>query len=96
LNAIIRGARGLPVGNGWVLEGARRFDVASGDETTLQRFRFGNGIGAASLHARRVDPNEKSLIPLAVAIADLHAAGRRRRISNRLLAQAVRSAFHRT
>lgn len=76
LEAIIRGTRGYPSGGGWALEGVKRFEVASGDEKQLPRLDFGKGISSDRFTLAEVDPNEKSLIPLASAIHDLHAAGR--------------------
>jgi lipopolysaccharide export system permease protein len=76
LQAIIRGAQGYPAGDGWELSDVRRFEVASGDEAPLAKFRFGEGIGADRFTLADVEPDEKSLIPLANAISDLHAAGR--------------------
>jgi lipopolysaccharide export system permease protein len=76
LDGIIRGQRAYPSGNAWVLDGVRHFEVASGDERTLPRLQFGEGIGADRFTLADVNPDEKSLIPLAAAITDLRAAGR--------------------
>jgi lipopolysaccharide export system permease protein len=76
LQAIIRGAAGHPLGDGWELTQVRRFEVASGDEKSLPSFRFGDGISADRFTLAEVQADEKSLVPLANAIADLKAAGR--------------------
>jgi len=76
LQAIIRGVSGHLAGTGWELTQVRRFEVASGDEQTLPNFRFGEGISPDRFTLAEVDPDEKSLVPLANAISDLKAAGR--------------------
>jgi lipopolysaccharide export system permease protein len=72
LQGIIRGASGRPAGGGWELTDVRRFEVASGDEKSVPSFRFGEGISADRFTLAEVDPDEKSLIPLANATAFWH------------------------
>jgi len=61
LNAIIRGARRTSRRQRLGIGGGQAFRRRQRDETTLQRFRFGNGIGADRFTLADVDPNEKSL-----------------------------------
>ena len=76
LVSTLRAPRGHREGKGWVLENARRFDVAHGDVTQLGTVRFGAGIPPERFMLSSVSPDGLSYWELAHAIDALRAAGR--------------------
>ena len=78
LNDIIRAPRGrfdARTGD-WVLDGARRFDVAAGTARPIGPFHFGKAIRPDQFTLSKVDADGLSLVALGEAISDLHDAGR--------------------
>ena len=76
LDAIIRAPLARPLGTGWQLDAARRFDVARGTEVNLGKITIGAGIRPDQFTLAEVDPDQLSFGKLAKAIADLDHAGR--------------------
>ena len=61
---------------GWILENARRFDVAQGTSRALGTVRFGKEIRPDQFTLSKVDPDGLSFVELRAAISDLRDAGR--------------------
>jgi len=76
LKSIVEAERGRPVAGGWQLEGARRFEVASGRRQPLDRPVVARGVRADRFTLATVDPNGLTFRELSRAIEDLDAAGR--------------------
>ena len=76
LYSIVRAPRGHYDTDHWVIEGARRFEVASGNVQNVGRARFGGGIRPDQFTLATVDADALAFVPLSEAIADLDAAGR--------------------
>ena len=76
LVSIVSAPSGRRDGNGWRIEGARRFDVASGKNTDLGSLHIGEGVRPDQFTLSHVDGDELSFMQLAQAIDDLDAAGR--------------------
>lgn len=74
----MRGTQARYVGNGWLLEGARQFDVGPATQTLLtEPVLIARDLNLAQLDIRRVDADAETLPQLAASIAELKAAGRR-------------------
>lgn len=76
LHAIVKAPLAVPDGGGWRVEGAKRFDVASGTSSDLGTIRTGAGIRPDQFTLATVDADGLSFRALWVAIEDLKAAGR--------------------
>ena len=76
LVALITAARGAREGEGWRVEGASRFDVASGRIAPLGSIHIGEGIRPDQFTLSHVDADGMSFIALHAAISDLKTAGR--------------------
>jgi lipopolysaccharide export system permease protein len=76
LRSIITAATGRREGNGWRVEGVRRFDVASGKMTRIQSLHIADGVRPDQLTLAHVDADGMSFIALNEAIGDLQTAGR--------------------
>ncbi|AUW59898.1 LPS export ABC transporter permease LptG [Sphingobium sp. SCG-1] len=63
-------------GGGWVLQGARDFDVVRGTTRSLGTVRFGHNIRPDQFTLAKVDANGLAIGALGSAIADLKDAGR--------------------
>ncbi|MES2444377.1 MAG: LPS export ABC transporter permease LptG [Pseudomonadota bacterium] len=76
LVSIVTGTRGHRDGNGWRLDNAKRFDVASGKFTPIAGARFGEGVRPDQFTLSHVDADGLSFFQLADAISELSKAGR--------------------
>ncbi|MES2338085.1 MAG: LPS export ABC transporter permease LptG [Pseudomonadota bacterium] len=76
LIAITTGTTGRRAGKGWRIEGAKRFDVASGTLKPLGTAIVGEGVRPDQFTLSNVDPDGMSFRALSSAISDLKAAGR--------------------
>ena len=76
LRAIIKADRGKRSGNGWVIQGARRFDLASGTVTPLGNFRVAEGVRPDQFTLTNVNPDAMTFGGLKSAIEDLRLSGR--------------------
>ena len=74
--AIVTADRGRREGNGWRVEGAKRFDVASGKMVELGTTQVGAGVRPDQFTLSRVDADGLSFWELSQAIDDLKLAGR--------------------
>ncbi len=72
----VRAPRATPSGDGWRIENARRYDIATGGVTDLGTFEAGKGIGADRFTMADIDGDALAFGPLRTAIAQLDAAGR--------------------
>lgn len=73
---ILKSPQGRFVGDGWILENATRFDVASGVNTPIGTLRVGPEVRPDQFTLASVDPESLSFMGLREAIADLKKAGR--------------------
>lgn len=76
LTGIVTGTRGRRAGDGWRIDGARRFDIASGAVTTPSGMIVGRGVRPDQFTLSNVDPDGLPFHALSDAIDDLDAAGR--------------------
>ena len=76
LRAILTARRGVRSGDGWRLDDATRFDVASGEKSTLGPVIIGRGVRPDQFTLATVDPDGVPFHALATAIDDLDDAGR--------------------
>ncbi|MGP7795056.1 LPS export ABC transporter permease LptG [Sphingomonas sp. CLY1604] len=76
LVAIIRGAQGRHVGNGWAISPTTRFDVATGKVTNLGTVTVAPGVRPDQFTLGNVNPDGLDFAQLAAAIGDLRDAGR--------------------
>jgi len=76
LVSIVTAAKGQRDGKGWRVEGAKRFDVASGRSIDLGSFHFGEDVRPDQFTLSHVDADGLSFMQLKQAIDDLSAAGR--------------------
>lgn len=76
LRSVVSGSTGRRDGDGWRMEGARRFDVASGGVTELGSVRFAPGVRPDQFTLASVNADGLSFGALNAAIDDLEAAGR--------------------
>ena len=76
LMSLLTADRGAREGKGWRLEGARRFDVASGHVASLGSIHFAEGVRPDQFTLAQVDADGLSFLALNDAINDLNAAGR--------------------
>ena len=76
LRSIITATTGRRDGTGWRVEGAKRFDVASGTLTPLGSVHLADGVRPDQFTLAHVDADSMSFMALANAISDLRAAGR--------------------
>ena len=76
LVALITADTGRREGPGWRVEGAKRFDVATGRMTTLGSIRVADGVRPDQFTLSKIDADGLSFVGLYEAIEDLQAAGR--------------------
>lgn len=76
LRSIVAATQGRMDGKGWRIEGARRFDVASGVVRPLGSLHVGEGVRPDQFTLADVDADDTSFSDLYAAIGDLKAAGR--------------------
>jgi len=76
LKSLVRATTGRREGNGWRVDGAERFDVATGQLTLLGSTIVGVGVRPDQFTLSNVDPDSMSFGDLKEAIDDLKAAGR--------------------
>jgi lipopolysaccharide export system permease protein len=76
LVSIIQGPRARYTGDRWVLEGATRFDVASGTARALGDWGFGEAVRPQQFNLAKVDAEALSFGELRDAIENLRRAGR--------------------
>lgn len=76
LNAVIKAKTGRPLGTGWRLEGASRFDVKRGVLENLGSTTVAAGVMPDQFTLASVDPDGLSFVQLWSAISDLEQAGR--------------------
>ncbi|MBN2972357.1 LPS export ABC transporter permease LptG [Roseomonas aeriglobus] len=76
LISVTSGTTGRRDGDGWRIDGAQRFDVASGTVTPLGSTVVGRGVRPDQFTLSSVDPDGLSFRELSSAIDDLSAAGR--------------------
>jgi len=76
LVSIITATRGTREGKGWRVEGARRFDVASGKLTKMDTAHIAEGVRPDQFTLSHVDADGLSFFALSQAIDDLKEAGR--------------------
>lgn len=76
LSAIVKAKTGRPLGSGWRVEGATRFDVKRGVREQLGVITVASGVRPDQFTLANVDPDGQSFLQLWGAINDLEAAGR--------------------
>lgn len=76
LKSLVRATTGRREGNGWRVDGAERFDVATGQLTPLGSIVVGKGVRPDQFTLSNVDPDSMAFGELKGAIEDLKAAGR--------------------
>ncbi|WP_423601981.1 LPS export ABC transporter permease LptG [Sphingomonas sp. MS122] len=76
LTSLVRAKTGRRDGNGWRVDGAERFDVASGQLTPLGSTIIGEGVRPDQFTLSNVDAESMSFDSLREAVSDLKAAGR--------------------
>ena len=76
LVGIVSGRHGVRSGDGWKIDAATRFDVASGKLAQLGTAVIGDGVRPDQFTLSTVDANGLSFGALRAAIADLDAGGR--------------------
>ncbi|RHW18532.1 LPS export ABC transporter permease LptG [Sphingomonas gilva] len=76
LTGIVTASRAVRSGDGWLVEDARRFQVADGGITDVGRAVIARGVEPDRFTLANVDADELSYAPLDAAIAELEAAGR--------------------
>lgn len=76
IKSIVTATGGRREGNGWRVEGVRRFDVASGKLTRMDTAHIGEGVRPDQFTLSRVDADGLSFWDLSQAIDDLKEAGR--------------------
>ncbi|OYY72880.1 LPS export ABC transporter permease LptG [Sphingomonas sp. 28-63-12] len=76
LIGVVRAEKGVRVSNGWRIQRAIRFDVASGKSRQLGDIVIARSVRPDQFTLTNVDPNGLSFGALSSAINDLHDAGR--------------------
>ena len=76
LSAVIQGKTARWIDNGWTLDDATTFSVASATTTPPSTVRFGLGVQPTSFTISSLDPDALGFSELRSAIADQRAAGR--------------------
>jgi lipopolysaccharide export system permease protein len=76
LTGLITAPTGIRDGQGWRIQNASRFDVASGKLSAIGSVRIANGVRPDQFTLSHVDGDGMSFIQLNGAINDLKAAGR--------------------
>lgn len=76
LTSILTAKHGVLAGNGWRVDGAQRFDVASGTLTTIGNTIIAQGVRPDQFTLAHVDPDSHSFSELRSAIGELRQAGR--------------------
>ena len=76
LRSMLTATHGVRDGKGWRVDGAQRFDVASGTLTPLGTTRIGEGVRPDQFTLAHVDADSLSFFQLKEAIDDLVVAGR--------------------
>lgn len=76
LTAILTAPTAHREGNAWVLEQAKKFDVATGRMQSLGTIRSAEGVRPDQLTLSNVNPDGLDFLELREAIGDLNAAGR--------------------
>lgn len=75
LAATVTSPRADPVGSGWRLRDARRFDIGSGLVTPLGTAQFSQGVPADHFTMSSIDGDALAFGPLARIVADREASG---------------------
>lgn len=76
LRSILTAKTGKRDGTGWRVEGAQRFDVASGTLTPLAPLRIADGVRPDQFTLGSVNADGMSFVELSEAVNDLKVAGR--------------------
>jgi len=76
LKGILHATRANPVGNGWQLSDARRFDVATGTQSMLGTITAAAGVPPDQFTLANANAERMPIDVLGRAIVDLRAAGR--------------------
>jgi len=76
LQTIVSAPRAVQAGDGWRLEGARKFDVARGVSIPEPAMIVARGVTADRFTLADVSADERSFAALRIAIDDLKGAGR--------------------
>jgi lipopolysaccharide export system permease protein len=76
ITAIVTAGNGRRDGQGWRVDDAKRFDVASGKVSTLGSVLVAEGVRPDQFTLSHVDPDALSFVALSRAIDDLQQAGR--------------------
>ncbi len=76
LKSLVRAKTGRRDGNGWRVDGAERFDVASGKLTTIGSTIIGLGVRPDQFTLSNINADALSFGALKEAVDDLKAAGR--------------------
>jgi lipopolysaccharide export system permease protein len=76
LTSILTAKHGVRAGSAWRVDGAKRFDVASGTLSPVGPTIVAQGVRPDQFTLAHVDPDSDSFAELRVAISELKAAGR--------------------
>ncbi|WP_333572463.1 LPS export ABC transporter permease LptG [Sphingomonas sp.] len=76
LTAILTAKHGVRAGDGWRVDGVKRFDIAAGTLTPVGPTMIGAGVRPDQFTLAHVDPDSSSFSELRLAIDELKAAGR--------------------
>ena len=76
LTGIVTGTTGRVAEDGWRIDGAQRFDIASGAVTRMGSTIVARGVRPDQFTLSNVDPDGMSFAALSSAVSDLAAAGR--------------------
>jgi lipopolysaccharide export system permease protein len=76
LERMIEARAARPVENGWLLEGASIFNVATTTEQPATRLIIGQGVDPTQFTLANVDPDEQDVATLRDSIEQMKAAGR--------------------
>lgn len=76
LKSILTAKHGARAGNGWRVDGAQRFDVATGALTPVPPAIMGQGVRPDQFTLSHVDADSMSFAALRQAIVELKASGR--------------------
>ncbi|PVX30807.1 LPS export ABC transporter permease LptG [Sphingomonas pokkalii] len=76
LTSVLGAKHGVYAGSAWRVDGAKRFDVASGTISTIGTTIIGQGVRPDQFTLAHVDPDSMSFGELRAAIQELKEAGR--------------------